>query len=263
LSLYALAALHRSSIYSTEAGLKYFVLGAVSSGLRLYGISLIYGWTGTTQFGDLSLILAGGDMPVAFKVGVLLLFVGLFFKVGVVPFHQWVPDVYEGAPTIVTAFFAIVPKVVVLLVLARLLGFSFHDRVDSWSSVRVGCSLATVVLAAFAALSQRRRKRFFAYSAIGHVGYILMGFASGSIEGIQGVFFVSYYLCYYIYVCMDFFISFRTRKRKSCCLFLRFNWFRYSSPGFSFRFYSDSFFNSRSSTVSRFCREDICFLFSY
>ncbi len=187
LCLYALAALRRTSIYSTEAGLKYFVLGAVSSGLRLYGISLIYGWTGTTQFGDIALILAGGDMPIAFNVGVLLLALGLFFKLGVVPFHQWVPDVYEGSPTPVTAFFAIVPKVVLMLVLSRLFGFAFHDVCDSWSSIVMGCSLVTMVVAAFSALYQRRRKRFFAYSAVGHVGYMLMGFASGSVEGIQGI----------------------------------------------------------------------------
>jgi NADH-quinone oxidoreductase subunit N len=125
LCLYALAAMRRTSIYSTEAGLKYFVLGAVSSGLRLYGMSLIYGWTGTTQFGDRALVLAEGSMPTTFNIGVVLLRVGLFFKVGVVPFHQFVPDVYEGAPTVVTAFFAIVPKAAVRVVLSRLLGFVF------------------------------------------------------------------------------------------------------------------------------------------
>jgi NADH-quinone oxidoreductase subunit N len=194
LCLYALAALRRTSIYSTEAGLKYFVLGAVSSGLRLYGMSLIYGWTGTTQFADRSLILAEGSMPTTFNIGVVLLRVGLLFKVGVVPFHQFVPDVYEGAPTVVTAFFAIVPKAAVRLVLSRLLGFVFYDVVDSWSTLITVCSLASMVVAAFAALSQRRRKRFFAYSSIGHVGYMMMGFASGSIEGIQGI--IRYLLVY-------------------------------------------------------------------
>jgi NADH-quinone oxidoreductase subunit N len=187
LCLYALAAMRRTSIYSTEAGLKYFVLGAVSSGLRLYGMSLIYGWTGTTQFGDRALVLAEGSMPTTFNIGVVLLRVGLFFKVGVVPFHQFVPDVYEGAPTVVTAFFAIVPKAAVRVVLSRLLGFVFYDVVDSWSTLVMLCSLASMVVAAFAALSQRRRKRFFAYSSIGHVGYMMMGFASGSVEGIQGI----------------------------------------------------------------------------
>jgi len=187
LCLYALAALRRTSIYSTEAGLKYFVLGAVSSGLRLYGMSLIYGWTGTTQFGDRAQILAQESMPTTFKVGVVLLRVGLLFKVGVVPFHQFVPDVYEGAPTVVTAFFAIVPKAAVRLVLGRLLGFVFYEAVDSWSTLIVACSLASMVVAALAALSQRRRKRFFAYSSIGHVGYMRMGFAAGSVEGMQGI----------------------------------------------------------------------------
>jgi len=187
LCLYALAALRRTSIYSTEAGLKYFVLGAVSSGLRLYGMSLIYGWTGTTQFGDRAMVLAQGSMPATFNVGVALLRVGLLFKVGVVPFHHFVPDVYEGAPTVVTAFFAIVPKAAVRLVLARLLGFVFYESVDNWSMLIAACSLASMVIAAFAALSQRRRKRFFAYSSIGHVGYMMMGFAAGSIEGIQGI----------------------------------------------------------------------------
>jgi NADH-quinone oxidoreductase subunit N len=187
LCLYALAALRRTSIYSTEAGLKYFVLGAVSSGLRLYGMSLIYGWTGTTQFGDRALVLAEGSMPTTFNVGVVLVRVGLFFKVGVVPFHQFVPDVYEGAPTVVTAFFAIVPKAAMRVVLSRLLGHAFYGAVDTWSTLVVLCSLASMVLAAFAALGQTRRKRFFAYSSIGHVGYMMMGFASGNIEGIQGI----------------------------------------------------------------------------
>merc|ERR1712072_1350267 len=176
LCLYALAALRRTSIYSTEAGLKYFVLGAVSSGLRLYGMSLIYGWTGTTQFGDRAMVLAQGSMPTTFNIGVVLLRVGLLFKLGVVPFHQFVPDVYEGAPTVVTAFFAIVPKAAVRLVLSRLLGFAFYDVVESWSTLIMRSSLASMIVAAFAALSQRRRKRFFAYSSIGHVGYMMMGF---------------------------------------------------------------------------------------
>jgi NADH-quinone oxidoreductase subunit N len=187
LCLYALAALRRTSIYSTEAGLKYFVLGAVSSGLRLYGMSLIYGWTGTTNFADRALMLGDGTMPTTFNIGVVLLRVGLLFKLGVVPFHQFVPDVYEGAPTVVTAFFAIVPKAAVRLVLSRLLGFAFYGVVDEWSTLIMRSSLASMIVAAFAALSQRRRKRFFAYSSIGHVGYMMMGFASGSVEGIQGI----------------------------------------------------------------------------
>jgi NADH-quinone oxidoreductase subunit N len=192
LSLYVLAAFKRNSAFSTEAGLKYFILGAFSSGLLLFGSSLIYGFTGTTQFEELAKLMAGiSETPhlvsTGLVVGVVFIAIALLFKASAAPFHMWAIDVYEGAPTIVSTFFAVVPKIAILGLFTRIFYFSFYDLIDSWQQIIVLCSLGSMVLAAFVALQQKKIKRFLAYSSVGHVGYLLIGFATGTVEGVQGM----------------------------------------------------------------------------
>jgi NADH-quinone oxidoreductase subunit N len=197
LCLYVLAAYRRNSDFSTEAGLKYFTLGAFSSGVLLFGCSLLYGFTGLTQFGDLALLFAGTGQTASHAlassqgIGVGACFVGvaLLFKLSAAPFHMWSPDVYEGAPTSVTAFFALVPKIAILTMLLRLFYLPFYDWFPLWQGMMVACALASLVVGCFGALYQRKIKRLLAYSSIGHVGFLLMGVASGSVEGVQACFF--------------------------------------------------------------------------
>jgi NADH-quinone oxidoreductase subunit N len=185
LPLYVVAAIDRDSVRSTEAGLKYFVLGALSSGMLLYGCSLIYGFTGTVNFVGIAKASAEGGIGLTF--GVVFLFAGLCFKVSAVPFHMWTPDVYEGAPTPVTAFFASAPKVAAIALFVRAAITAFPGIVVQWQQILVFVSIASMVLGAFAAIGQKNIKRLMAYSSIGHMGFALIGLAAGTSEGVQGV----------------------------------------------------------------------------
>jgi NADH-quinone oxidoreductase subunit N len=187
LGLYVLAAFKRESAYSTEAGLKYFILGAFSSGLLLLGISIIYGFTGTTSFEDLQLLFSVGsdDTPHAIQVGIILISSALLFKISAAPFHLWSPDVYDGAPLSSTVFFALVPKIAFLAVFLRVLFFCFGAQPSFWQYFLAFCSLASIVVGSFFALKQRKLKRLLAYSSIGHVGYALLAVASGCLEGMR------------------------------------------------------------------------------
>jgi len=192
LCLYALAAFTRKSAFSTEAGLKYFILGAFASGILLFGISLIYGLTGTTNFEDLAKILVGAYesgslVSNGLTVGLIFVVAALLFKSTAAPFHMWAPDVYEGAPTIVSTFFAVVPKIAILGLFVRLLMYSFHDLIGAWQQVILMSAVISMVVAAFTALTQKKIKRFLAYSSVGHVGYLLIGLGTGTIEGVQGL----------------------------------------------------------------------------
>jgi NADH-quinone oxidoreductase subunit N len=188
LPLYVIAAFNRDDARSSEAGLKYFVLGALASGLLLYGASLIYGFAGSTNFDRLAEALdtAQGASP-GLVVGIVFVIAALAFKVSAVPFHMWTPDVYEGAPTPVTAFFAMAPKVAAIALLARVLLGPFGDVAAQWQQVMLLVSMGSMLLGAFAAIGQRNIKRLMAYSSIGHVGYALMGVAVASDEGLRGL----------------------------------------------------------------------------
>jgi NADH-quinone oxidoreductase subunit N len=185
LPLYVVAASHRSELRATEAGLKYFVLGALSSGMLLYGASLIYGFTGTVSFAGIA--QAAGQGGVGLIFGIVFLFAGFCFKVSAVPFHMWTPDVYEGAPTPVTAFFAAAPKVAGMAMFVRTAVMAFPGITSEWQQIVVFVSLASMALGSFAAIGQRNFKRLMAYSSIGHMGFALIGLAAGTSEGVQGV----------------------------------------------------------------------------
>ena len=186
LSLYVLAAIRRDSVKSTEAGLKYFVLGALSSGLLLYGASLTYGFAGTTQFAGI-LSTLGEGAPLGLLFGLVFMLSGLAFKVSAAPFHMWTPDVYEGSPTPVTAFFATAPKVAAMALLARLVHDAFGCIPGDWRQVLAALAVVSMFLGAVAAIGQRDIKRLMAYSSIAHMGYALMGLAAGSAEGVQAM----------------------------------------------------------------------------
>ena len=185
LALYVLAAMRRDDAKSSEAGLKYFVLGALSSGLLLYGSSLIYGFTGTVSFAGIAAATKTGSVGIIF--GLVFLFAGMCFKVSAVPFHMWTPDVYEGAPTPVTAFFASAPKVAAIAVFARVALTAFPGITFQWQQIIVFVSIASMALGSFAAIGQTNIKRLMAYSSIGHMGFALVGLAAGTVEGAQGV----------------------------------------------------------------------------
>ncbi len=185
LPLYVVAASHRTSLRSTEAGLKYFVLGALSSGMLLYGASLVYGFTGTVNFAGIAKSAADGGTGLIF--GLVFLFAGFCFKVSAVPFHMWTPDVYEGAPTPVTAFFAAAPKVAGIAMFVRASVTAFPGIATQWQEIVAFVSIASMLLGSFAAIGQRNIKRLMAYSSIGHMGFALIGLAAGTSEGVQGV----------------------------------------------------------------------------
>ncbi|HZS83376.1 MAG TPA: NADH-quinone oxidoreductase subunit NuoN [Stellaceae bacterium] len=187
LALYVVAAFKRDSAQSTEAGLKYFVLGALSSGMLLYGCSLVYGFAGTTNFAGLAAMFAEGNASIGLIIGIVFVSVGLAFKVSAVPFHMWTPDVYEGAPTPVTAFFSVAPKIAAMALFIRFLVEPFGALTAEWRQIIWFISVASMLLGAFAAINQRNIKRLMAYSSIGHVGYALIGLAAGTETGIQGV----------------------------------------------------------------------------
>ena len=210
LSLYVLAAYRRNNTRSTEAGLKYFVLGALSSGLLLYGASLTYGFAGTTRFAGIAESLDGG-LSLGLLYGLVFMIVGLAFKISAAPFHMWVPDVYEGSPTPVTAFFATAPKVAAVLLLARLLTEAFGQVHDDWGPIIAVLSVASMFLGAVAAIGQTDFKRLMAYSSISHMGFALMGIAAGTSDGIRATI-----LYLVIYVAMNvgtfaFILSMRRR----------------------------------------------------
>ena len=186
LSLYVVASLRRDSVKSTEAGLKYFVLGALSSGLLLYGASLVYGFTGTTNFAGI-IAAADGQAPFGLLLGLVFVISGLAFKVSAVPFHMWTPDVYEGAPTPVTAFFATAPKVAAMGLFARVMFDAFGGIMTDWQQILALLSVLSMFLGAVAAIGQRDIKRLMAYSSIAHMGYALMGLAAGTELGVQAM----------------------------------------------------------------------------
>ena len=193
LALYVLATFNRNNLKSSEAGLKYFVLSALSSGLLLYGCSLIYGFSGSTNFYTISAQLNSNEYALTF--GIVFILVGLAFKISAVPFHMWAPDVYEGSPTTVTLFFTMVPKIAALTVFIRFLYVPFLNLIDQWQMILVFLSIASMLLGAVAAIGQKNIKRLIAYSSISHIGYALAGIASASNEGIQSsIIYLSIYI---------------------------------------------------------------------
>ena len=193
LALYVLATFNRDQLKSSEAGLKYFVLSALSSGLLLYGCSLIYGFTGSTNFNVIAEQLNSSDYAISF--GIVFILVGIAFKISAVPFHMWAPDVYEGSPTSVTLFFSIVPKIAALTVFIRFLYVPFLNLIVQWQMILIFLSIASMLFGAIAAIGQTNLKRLIAYSSIGHIGYTLAGLATGSNDGIQSsVIYISIYV---------------------------------------------------------------------
>jgi NADH-quinone oxidoreductase subunit N len=208
LALYVVAASNRDNAKSTEAGLKYFVLGALSSGMLLYGASLVYGFTGTVNFAGIAKGATAGNIGLLF--GLVFLLAGLCFKVSAVPFHMWTPDVYEGAPTPVTAFFASAPKVAALAVFTRVALTAFPGIVHQWQQIVVFVSIASMALGSFAAIGQTNIKRLMAYSSIGHMGFALVGLAAGTPEGAQGVLV---YIAIYVVMTLGTFAVILAMKR--------------------------------------------------
>ncbi|MDX6748405.1 NADH-quinone oxidoreductase subunit NuoN [Geminicoccaceae bacterium 1502E] len=214
LPLYVMAAFHRDNLRSTEAGLKYFVLGALASGMLLYGCSLVYGFTGTVSFEGIAAAFHGtdgavGSLPVGAVTGLVFVIAGLAFKLAAVPFHMWTPDVYEGSPTPVATFFAAAPKVAAVGLFVRVLMQPFGEWVDAWQQVVILIAVASMLLGAFAAIGQTNIKRLMAYSGIGHVGYALVGLSAGTEKGAYGVLI---YMAIYLVMTLGTF---------SCILFMR------------------------------------------
>jgi NADH-quinone oxidoreductase subunit N len=208
LALYVVAASNRDNAKSTEAGLKYFVLGALSSGMLLYGASLVYGFTGTISFAGIAASAKTGSIGIVF--GLVFVLAGLCFKVSAVPFHMWTPDVYEGAPTPVTAFFASAPKVAAMAVFVRASLTAFPGIVTQWQQIVVFVAIASMALGSFAAIGQTNIKRLMAYSSIGHMGFALVGLAAGTAEGAQGVLV---YLAIYVAMTLGSFAIIIAMKR--------------------------------------------------
>lgn len=210
LALYVVAAFHRDSLKSTEAGLKYFVLGALSSGLLLYGSSLVYGYTGSTRFDVIAQVIGAEGVSLGLTFGLVFICAGLAFKISAAPFHMWTPDVYEGSPTPVTAFFATAPKVAAAMLFARVLFDGFGTSVAAWSQILVFLALASMFLGSIAAIGQRNLKRLMAYSSIGHMGFALVGLAAGTEEGAQSLMI---YLAIYVTMNLGVFAFVLTMSR--------------------------------------------------
>ncbi|WP_417457175.1 NADH-quinone oxidoreductase subunit NuoN [Kordiimonas sp.] len=211
LSLYVLAAMNRDRSRSTEAGLKYFVLGALSSGMLLYGVSLVYGFAGTTDFDILASTLKAAHEPqIGIIVGMVFLMAGLAFKVSAVPFHMWTPDVYEGSPTPVTAFFAAAPKVAALALFVRVMMTGFPAMTAEWQQVIVFISIASMLIGALVAIVQTNIKRLMAYSSIGHIGYALVGLAAGTQAGVEALLI---YIAIYVTMTLGTFAAILTMRR--------------------------------------------------
>ena len=210
LALYVLATFNRDQLKSSEAGLKYFVLSALSSGLLLYGCSLIYGFTGSTNFNLIADQLNTDQYALTF--GIVFILVGLAFKISAVPFHMWAPDVYEGSPTSVTLFFTMVPKVAALTVFIRFLYVPFLNLIDQWQMILIFLSIASMLFGAIAAIGQTNLKRLIAYSSISHIGYALAGLATGSNDGIQSSVI---YITIYIFMNLGLFSCLLMMKRNN------------------------------------------------
>jgi NADH-quinone oxidoreductase subunit N len=213
LSLYILVSFKREDERSTEAGLKYFVLSALATGLLLYGSSLIYGFTGSTNFEIISKNLDSNNIGAVF--GIVFIIIGLAFKVSAVPFHMWTPDVYEGAPTSVTSFFALVPKIAAITVFIRFMYVPFLNVIDQWQIIIVFISIASMILGATAAIGQKNIKRLMAYSSIGHMGYALAGLAPGTNAGIQST--IIYLIIYLVMNLGAFGCIFMMRRENTYC----------------------------------------------
>jgi NADH-quinone oxidoreductase subunit N len=209
LALYVIAAYRRHDLRATEAGLKYFVLGALSSGMMLYGISLIYGYSGSVAFSAVANAIHD-HASIGVLFGLVFALVGLAFKISVVPFHMWTPDVYEGVPTPVTTFFATAPKIAAMAVLVRVVITAFPGIANDWRQILTFVSIASMVLGAFAAIGQRNFKRLMAYSAIGHMGYALVGLAAGTVEGVQSVII---YMAIYVVMTLGTFAAILSMRR--------------------------------------------------
>ena len=210
LALYVVAAFKRDSVRSSEAGLKYFVLGALSSGMLLYGASLVYGFTGSTEFAQIASSVQPSGANLGLIFGLVFLLAGFAFKISAVPFHMWTPDVYEGAPTPVTAFFAAAPKIAAMALTVRVLISAFPALTTEWQQIVVFLAIASMGLGSFAAIGQRNIKRLMAYSSIGHMGYALVGLATGTVEGVQGVII---YLAIYLVMTLGMFACVLAMRR--------------------------------------------------
>lgn len=216
LSIYVLAAFARDDLRSAEAGLKYFVLGALASGLLLYGISLVYGFSGSMDFGGIAHALADpASVSPGVIVGIVFIITGLAFKVAAVPFHMWTPDVYEGAPTPVTAFFATAPKVAAMVLFARVMMGPFGHALGQWQSLIEIVSIASMILGALAAIGQSNIKRLMAYSSIGHMGYVLIGIACGNAAGLRSVLI---YLVVYVFMNLGAFAVILAMRRRGAAV---------------------------------------------
>ncbi|OXS99272.1 NADH-quinone oxidoreductase subunit N [Notoacmeibacter marinus] len=212
LALYVVAAINRDSVRATEAGLKYFVLGALSSGMLLYGISLVYGYTGTVEFeGIAAAVTNGEERQLGLLFGLVFVLAGLAFKISAVPFHMWTPDVYEGAPTPVTAFFAAAPKMAAMALLVRVVMDAFEPLTSDWQQIVAFIAIASMVLGSFAAIGQSNIKRLMAYSSIGHMGFALVGLAAGTQAGVRGV---AIYMLIYLAMTLGAFAFILAMRRK-------------------------------------------------
>ena len=210
LALYVLAAFNRDSVKSTEAGLKYFVLGALSSGMMLYGVSLIYGFTGTTEFAGVAQVIASSGTGIGLVFGLVFLIAGLAFKISAVPFHMWAPDVYEGSPTPVTAFFTTAAKVAAFALTIRAVMIPFEHALGEYRQIVVVVSVLSMWLGAVAAIGQNNIKRLMAYSSIGHMGYALLGLAAGTQEGVRGMLI---YIAFYAITNIGTFVCIQAMRR--------------------------------------------------
>ena len=211
LALYVICAINRESLRSTEAGLKYFVLGALSSGMLLYGMSLIYGFTGNTGFQEIAAVLSAETRSLGVVFGLVFVLAGLAFKISAVPFHMWTPDVYEGAPTPVTAFLAAAPKIGAMAIFVRVVVDAFQPVFADWQQIVVFVSIASMLLGSFAAIGQKNIKRLMAYSSIGHMGYALVGLAAGNESGVAGVLI---YMAVYMGMTLGTFACILAMRRK-------------------------------------------------
>jgi len=211
LALYVICAINRESLRSTEAGLKYFVLGALSSGMLLYGMSLVYGFTGNTGFQEIAAVLSAETRSLGVVFGLVFVLAGLAFKISAVPFHMWTPDVYEGAPTPVTAFLAAAPKIGAMAIFVRIVVDAFQPVFTDWQQIVVFISIASMLLGSFAAIGQKNIKRLMAYSSIGHMGYALVGLAAGNEAGVAGVLI---YMAVYMGMTLGTFACILAMRRK-------------------------------------------------
>ena len=209
LALYVIAAYRRHDLRATEAGLKYFVLGALSSGMLLYGASLIYGYAGSVTFSDVAAAVHD-HRSIGVLFGLVFVLAGLAFKISAVPFHMWTPDVYEGAPTPVTTFFASAPKIAAMAVLVRVVFTAFPGIANDWRQILTFVSIASMALGAFAAIGQSNFKRLMAYSSIGHMGFALVGLAAGTVEGAQSVIV---YMSIYVVMTLGTFAAILSMRR--------------------------------------------------